>query len=378
MLSETQRQRLWLAVIVFLVVLISILHYTTSTTRWQYHLIYMQSYFIPILIAAFQFGIKGGVGTSVAISAIYLPHIMLQWGGLIDTNLMRFLQIILFNIVGFIMGLQSQREKEEKKRYQETAHELENSLNLLRSQSEKLEEMEEQLRLADRLAVVGELTASLAHEVRNPLGAIRGAVEILRDEMPSNEHSAEFFQILIDETNRLNAVVENYLSFSRKQQEMKSRVDVREIIRNVRNLLAARGRKEKIVFNLDLGDKPLLIDADPGQIRQILVNLALNAIQAMPSGGAITIQAGICGQPAESGKPETVHSKAYISIRDDGSGIPEGEVENIFKPFYTTKTDGTGLGLAIVKRIVEQNKWRISVESVPGKGTQFKLDIPLA
>ncbi len=377
-MSETQRQRLWLAVIVFLMVLISILHYTTSTSRWQYHLIYMQGYFIPILIAAFQFGVKGGLGTSAAISAIYLPHIMLQWGGLIDTNLMRFLQIVLFNIVGFIMGLQSQREKAEKERYQRTAHELENSLNLLRSQSEKLEEMEEQLRLADRLAVVGELTASLAHEVRNPLGAIRGAVEILRDEMPSAEHSAEFFQILIDETNRLNAVVENYLSFSRKQQEMKSRVDVREIIRNVRNLLAARGRKEKIVFNLALEDKPLLIDADPGQIRQILVNLALNAIQAMPSGGAITIQAEICSQPAEPGKPETIHSNACISIRDEGSGIPEGEVENIFKPFYTTKTDGTGLGLAIVKRIVEQNKWRISVESVLGKGTQFKLDIPLA
>ena len=167
------------SVIILLVIIISVLHYTTPTMNWQYHLVYMQSYFIPILIAAFQFGIRGGLGVAIAVSILYLPHIMLHWGGLVENNLLRFIQIVLYNVIGFLTGLKAQREMEETTKYKNAADQLENSLNTVKHQSDTLAELEEQLRQTDRLAVIGELTSSLAHEVRNPLGSIRGAVEII-------------------------------------------------------------------------------------------------------------------------------------------------------------------------------------------------------
>ncbi len=378
-MNNRNSQIVWVTLIALLVVVISVLHYTTSTMKWQYHLIYMQAYFIPIIIAAFQFGIRGGLGTAVIISLIYFPHIMLQWGGLVDTNLMRFLQIVLFNIIGYVTGLKAQQERNEKERYQRTAEELERSLNLLRRQSEKLEEAEEQLRLADRLAVIGELTASLAHEMRNPLGSIRGAVEILRDELPAQSKTSEFFQILIQETERLNGVVENYLHFTRKQKLQTSRFNISEVLQNVRALLMPRTRRNRVNIELDTPAEPLQMDGDINDFRQVAVNLILNAIQAMPAGGTIWIHAS---GPESGGKavfPDSDNKPRFvIRIKDEGSGIPTSEAEKIFQPFYTTKSNGTGLGLAIVKRIVEKNHWQIRIESEVGKGAEFILGIPRA
>lgn len=381
--GKKHNEYFWPVIIVLLVLIISILHYSTSTHRWQYHLIFMQSYFIPILIAAFQYGIKGGLGTAVAVSLIYLPHIMLQWGGLAENNLMRFLQIVLFNVIGYLTGLKAEKEKEEKNRFQKTAEELRLSLNLLKERSEKLEELEEKLRQTDRLALVGELTASMAHEVRNPLGSIRGTVEILQDELPENARNSEFFQILLQETERLNRVVENFLSISRKQSTQKSIFDLREVIQNVNLLLRSRVRKAGIDVRLQLPNFPFTVEAIADHWRQVLLNLLLNAIQAMPDGGEIIVrlEKNLLKQDvAESseGKNKTRAEEGCLIIQDQGSGMPREVVRQIFQPFYTTKPEGTGLGLAIVKRIIEKNRWRIEVDSQAGSGTKFLLCFPLA
>lgn len=379
---RNQKQWIWWLVIGIMVAVVSLLHYNTPTMKWQYHLIYMQSYFIPILLAAFQFGVRGGLGTAAAVSLIYFPHIMLQWGGLVETNLMRYLQIGLFNIIGYLTGLKAQKEMEEKNRYQKTADELRESLELLKSQSEKLDEMEEQLRMADRLAVVGELTASLAHEVRNPLGSIQGTVEILRDELPLNEQNSEFFQILIEETNRLSSVVENYLGFSRKQRHEVSRFDIREITQNVRVLLENRARKEGVSIQVDQPESSIMLEADPNQLRQIFVNLVLNSLQAMEEGGKITLQARVEVNPEIREKfvdfPPHTDAVLVVSVKDEGPGIPPADLEKIFHPFYTTKANGTGLGLAIVKRTVERNRWQMEVHSQSGKGATFTIYIPIS
>lgn len=368
----------WIATITLMLAVISGLHYTTSTMRWQYHLIYMESYFIPILIAAFQFGVKGGLSTSVAISLIYFPHVMLQWGGLVETNLMRFIQIALFNIIGYLTGLKAQAEKEEKLRYQHTAEELRESLQLLKKQSETLSEFEEQLRLADRLAVVGELTASLAHEVRNPLGAIRGAAEILQEELPEEHRKSEFFQILIEETGRLSEVLENYLSFTRRQKHRLSEFNFAEVVQSAIQLLGYGARKSHIHCDLQLPEEPILLHGDPNHLRQILVNLMLNSIQAMPNGGRISISAEILDQKqAETASPNSPPHRLLVTIRDQGVGIEAEKLKDIFKPFYTTKSNGSGLGLAIVKRLAEANHWKIDVCSEPGKGTDFYLTLPM-
>ncbi|HID38074.1 MAG TPA: sensor histidine kinase [Calditrichaeota bacterium] len=354
----------WIIFIAALVLVISFLHYNTSTQKWQYHLIYMQAYFIPIILAAFQFGVRGGLGTAMAVSVLYLPHIMLQWGGLVENNLMRFSQIILFNVVGYITGLKAQGERVEKERYQRTAKKLEEALAEQKRQSEQISDMEQQLRAADRLAIVGELTASLAHEVRNPLGSIRGAVEIIRDAVPDAVKKMEFFDILIKETKRLNEVVENYLRIAKKQPQHIHFFDLREELNNIIIMVSAQARKLKVQIETKLPRSPIRIKGDTGQFWQVALNIILNALQSMPFGGKLFIgleqtEKGIC-----------------FTVKDEGTGIPEEKLRKIFKPFFTTKQNGTGLGLAIVKRIADENKWKILVNSAAGKGTQVEIILP--
>ena len=375
-IMNNRSQIYWWLAIAIMVISITILHYTTPTMLWQYHLIFMQSYFIPILVAAFRFGISGGLGTALAVSCLYLPHVMLQWGGLIEANLMRFLQIILFNVVGFVTGLLAQREMREKERFQYTARELEINLKKLHHQSDKLMRLEEQLRQYDRLAVVGALAASLAHEVRNPLGSIRGAVEILRDALPLKARKSEFLQILIDETERLNRVVENYLNFSGPKKQEDKKYDVREVMQNANMMLANNLAKQGIQLIPHLPELPLYVKGDSNQLWQILMNLLINAYQAMDKGGTITMAAQYLEKSSqnEMGKDsqETVHP-IRINIRDQGRGISPDDMKKIFKPFYSTKADGTGLGLAIVKRICDENRWEIQVQSTPDQGTEVQL-----
>ncbi len=355
------------AIITVLVVFITTLHYSTPTMKWQYHLIYMQSYFIPILLAALWFGIKGGLGTAIAVSLLYFPHVMLQWGGLRESNLMRFLQMVLFLVIGYLTGWKAQREAEEKERYQEAARRLEKSLQKLREQSEQLKELEEQMRQTDRLAVVGELTASLAHEVRNPLGSIRGAVEILQDELPEAQKNSRFFRILIQETERLSAVVENYLSLARHPRRSHQILDLREVVQNAVLLLNHRARKGGVSLRTHLPQELVSILGDTNQLMHLLVNLVLNAIHATPQGKEVRVEL-----------TNRADRRVELCVSDQGSGIPEKEVEKLFRPFFTTKPNGTGLGLAIVKRIAEQNQWEIQVENNPEGGACFRVIFPRA
>ncbi|HGY55703.1 MAG TPA: sensor histidine kinase [Caldithrix abyssi] len=366
MQDNNQKKIHWIILIAFLVLVISLLHYNTSTQKWQYHLIYMQAYFIPIILAAFQFGIRGGLGTALVISVIYLPHIMLQWGGLVENNLMRFLQIILFNVMGYLTGLKAQGEREEKERYQQAAKKLEEALAEQKRQLERISGMEQQLRAADRLSIVGELTASLAHEVRNPLGSIRGAVEIIRDAVPDNVKNLEFFDILIQETNRLSQVVESYLRFAKKQTQNIREYDLRDELNNIITMIKSQARKHNIEVKVHLSSDPIIMRGDAGHFWQVALNIFLNAIQAMPLGGRLIVEL----------KPSS--EKIRFSVKDEGTGISQDKINSIFKPFFTTKKEGTGLGLAIVKRIADENNWQISVHSEVGKGTQVDILIPIS
>jgi len=356
----------WILVTSLLIVIISVLHFNTPTEMWHYHLVYMQCYFIPIVLGAFRFGVKGGLGTAIVISLIYLPHIMFQHGGLIETNLMRFLQIALFNIIGYLIGIKAQKESEEKTRYKNAADKLEKSLKTVKDQSNKLHELEDQLRQVDRLSVIGELTASLAHEIRNPLGSIRGAVEILRDGVQDENRKSEFFQILIDDTERMNTILENYLNYSKRKKQRDSEYIIQE---------------KRIDLELEIPGDPVRLRGDPNDLWQILMNLILNAIQAIDSGGKIKIN--IIEEILTSEKKmyynieDTSQNYLILIISDNGPGIPDKEKIYIFKPFYSTKASGSGLGLAIVKRIVDNNHWIINVNSELGTGTEFVVIIPI-
>ena len=277
----------------------------------------------------------------------------------------KLLEVILFNVVGILSGVLVTHQARERRRYEHTAIQLDRTLGELEIQSKRLIETEENLRVADRLAVLGELTASLAHEVRNPLGSIRGAANLLADDKLATDEKHEIALILRQEVDRINQVVETYLGAARSNAKTKDAFELTEIINAVKNLLTEKIRKQNITFSLRLPSEPVQLTMDMNQLYQILLNILLNAMDAMDAGGTITLTA------------RTRQNVLRITITDDGEGMSPEILEQIWNTFFTTKPNGTGLGLPIVQRLVKENDGRIKLESTLGQGTTVHLELPL-
>jgi signal transduction histidine kinase len=205
----------------------------------------------------------------------------------------------------------------------------------------------------------------MAHEIRNPLGSIRGTAEILQDGIDPADKRYEFTRILIKEVDRLNRVVEDFLRFARPAPVERGRFDVNEALREVLTLTRQPALKNAVHTELAAGAVPPL-PGDREQLKQAFLNLVLNALQAMHEGGTLVI-----GTEMDAGQ-------LRIRFADTGQGIPKENLERIFNPFFTTRQEGTGLGLAITHRIVQGHGGRIEVQSVLGEGTTFTVVLPLA
>jgi signal transduction histidine kinase len=366
----------WIVIIGLLIIFVAILHYMTPVDLHHLHDLFRVFFYIPIILAAFRYQLKGGLISAAAVLVIYYPHVAFQWGGDFLYNFSRFLQMVMYMVIGIVTGILARRERNERLLYQQAASKLERSYEQLKGQSEKLTEIEDQLRHSERLSVLGELSASLAHEVRNPLGSIWGVVEILQDKFKNEHNVSEFMEILVKEVKRLNDVVENYLNLARKTKPVLKSCNLFEIVQSVIFLLNSKARKHNINLNIDSPDQQIFIKADENQLRQILINLILNSITSISASGSITIKAEI-----ESAKPAAGDDLnlqlVNLSVIDNGRGIKKEMIDKICKPFYTTKEEGTGIGLSIVKRIADQNKWKIKVTSKLNHGTTITLIIPL-
>jgi len=354
-----------LVIIVILVAVITSLHYLTSTTMHQFHDIYRRLYYVPIILGGLWFAVRGGLSTAVLVSVVYAPHVLLQWGHWPGTELEQYLEILLYNVIGLLTGLLSHREHEQKMRYQKTSERLEDSYVKLRSQADQLLEIEEQLRRADRLSALGELSAGMAHEIRNPLGAIRGTAEIIRDGIDKQDKRYEFAEILVKEVDRLDGVVRDFLNFARPADTGQNSVPVCDAIREVIVLTRQQAIKNKVSINFNPDENSGQVSGDFEHYKQAFLNLVLNALQVMPDGGQLDIT---CLQN---------DNFVCISFADNGPGIPQELHDRIFNPFYTTRNDGTGLGLAITHRIVDSHGGKLTVESSPGDGATFIVELPL-
>ncbi|MEE4311118.1 MAG: ATP-binding protein [candidate division KSB1 bacterium] len=368
--TNISSEKKWVIAISAMIIVIAIMHYITPVQLHHLHELYRVFFYLPIIFAAFIFQLRGGLISALIVIIIYMPHVVFQWGGAFLHNLGRFLEMIMYLAVGLVAGIISDREKRERLRYQRAATELEDSYAALKTQSEKLSGMEEQLRTSERLSLLGELSASLAHEVRNPLGSIWGAVEILQEKLRGNPEHTEFLSILVKEVKRLNKVVENYLSLGRQPNIDIQRLDLKDVINSILFLFQLRTVQKNIELKTDLPERNILVRGDENQLRQILTNLLLNAIAAIGESGSITLRL----EEMDNG----MHHKAAVklSVSDSGSGISKEELNNIFTPFYTTRKAGTGLGLSIVKRIADQYKWKLEISSTPGTGTTISLIMP--
>jgi two-component system, NtrC family, sensor histidine kinase HydH len=233
----------------------------------------------------------------------------------------------------------------------------------------------QQMKERDRLAALGEMAAGLAHEIRNPLAAIKGATEYLDPgKLPSDDR--EFLEIIVEEVNRLNGVVTQFLDYSRPLKAATAPGDVNEILQRTFKLLQGQF-PPSVEIALDLGGSLPRVACDPEQLKQVFLNLALNAVQAMPQGGRLTVTTRHARDELALWRDAPFRSDTVeIRFRDTGPGIPDGASENVFVPFFTTKEKGTGLGLAICQRIVKAHQGVIAASSPQGGGAEFVISLP--
>jgi len=233
----------------------------------------------------------------------------------------------------------------------------------------------QQMKERDRLAAIGEMSAGLAHEIRNPLAAIKGAIQYLDPQkLPADDR--EFLEIIVEEVNRLNGVVTQFLDYSRPLKPALASADVNDLLSRTFRLLGP-AVPAGIELTVSLGEDVPRVQCDAEQLKQVFINLAQNAFQAMPKGGRLEVFTTVSRDDLAfwregARRPDVVE----VHFRDGGAGIPEEARERIFVPFYTTKEKGTGLGLAICQRIIKAHQGSIQVRSPPGEGAEFIIALP--
>jgi signal transduction histidine kinase len=239
-------------------------------------------------------------------------------------------------------------------------------ISRLNTANRQVEEMHKtELQQADHLATAGEMAASIAHEIKNPLAGILGAIQVLDSEIPAGDSRKEVMEEIVVQLERMNHAVNDLLSYARPSPPLFEDVNIQEIIEKTLSLLSHQVRGGRITIVREFLAEPVKVRADRKMIQQLVWNIALNGIQAMESGGVLTVS--MTRQP----------SILLIEIRDTGRGIPEEHRARVFKPFFTTKHKGTGLGLAISRRIAEQHHGTLELKRIVDEGTVVLIQLPI-
>lgn len=238
-------------------------------------------------------------------------------------------------------------------------------------------ELEEAVRQADRLSSLGALAAGLAHEIKNPLGGIKGAVQLLEMEFPENEDLREYIRVMLKEVHRVDGIVEELLALASPGRLKLSKVNVNRVLSDIVLLQRRASDASPVTIQqyFDPSIPPIL--ADEALLTQLFLNLIKNAREAVDEDGVVKVTSRILADYSMTQKGERRARVVAIDIADSGPGIPSEVQENLFTPFFTTKSKGTGLGLAICQKIVSEHRGMIKVDSHPSRGTVFTVMLPL-
>ena len=316
---------------------------------------------LPVVSAATVSSLAGTMIFTAMAGGAYLSFLLfLDWEkfvlerpeieGLIQRVVCLFMVGNLTNVLAAALRVQSEKHRRTAERLAEA--------------NRQVTEAHEAVRRSDRLAALGQLTAGLAHELRNPLGTIKASAEMLGQQLrEENEVAREVAGFISTEVDRTNSLVTRFLQFARPVQLRLETADVSHLLD--RAIAAAQREAPEIAIykNYALEIPPFPLDAE--LMERVFYNLALNAAQATPPGGTVTVKTRTAGRTAE------------IAVIDRGVGIDSKQMKDIFNPFFTTKPQGVGLGLAIVAKIVDEHGGKIAVESEPGKGSIFCVSLPM-
>lgn len=239
-------------------------------------------------------------------------------------------------------------------------------------------ELEEDLKRTDRLAMVGTLAAGLAHEIRNPLGGIKGAAQLLKRSLDRGSPLLEFANIMIREVDRVDKLIEQLLDLSRPAKLELAPVNIHEVLDDVLLLETQAAEEPSIIVKKRFDPSLPPIRGDRAQLTQVFLNFVKNAVQAMNGSGALTVTTRVETDFHIRGEGNHRSRLIWVDIEDEGVGIKEEDLPHIFSPFFSTKHSGTGLGLAVCYRIVKEHGGLIRVESVEGKGTTFRISLVVA
>ena len=238
---------------------------------------------------------------------------------------------------------------------------------------ERLRQNERMFR-AEQLAMMGQFAAGIAHELRNPLTAIRSTIQYLENEFDPGTDQKKLAHDILDEVDRLNNIVGHLLSLAQPAESNPEEIDLcQEIVRCV-SFIEAKAKSQKVVLKTDFEEDLPKLRFDPTELRQVLLNIMMNGLQAMSEGGTLLIEVSYSAE----GAPDTVpDGRILIRVEDEGDGIPAGLRQRVFDPFFTTKTGGTGLGLAICNSIVKRYNGEIWIEGAGGGGTEVRISLPI-
>lgn len=306
------------------------------------HAVHGRFCYVPIVIATAWFGLRGGLYTTLFISAAILPYIFnsaVEEHALAD----EITEIVFYFAIALLAGGLLERELRSRK---------------------KAEEMRLQLERSHKMSLVGQIAAGMAHEIKNPLASIKGAVEILCEDGTSEKDKTEFKAIVLKEVKRINASVSDFLEFARPGETTLAALNLADTVRSSLKQVQPQAMKRRIKINSRIED-PVMTNGDEEKIHQVMLNLLLNAVDATPDQSVIRVDLH-----AEA-------MEAIISIEDSGPGINKDDVSRVFEPFFTTKSAGTGLGLAIAKSIVERHDGHIKLENMDSGGAKAEIKLQL-
>jgi two-component system, NtrC family, sensor histidine kinase HydH len=359
----TAAERAWkLAVVGGSLAVIAVLHVASDPMQHGLHDVLFKTTYVPLILAGWWFHLRGGVATSGVMSAFAVVHYVTQlsahaahgghpaWSIAVD--------VLLYNVVAFTTGLLSQRRDQALERAETQARENEGNARALL-------QAEEAMRRSERLRALGELAAGMAHEIRNPLGGIRGAAEVLVKPQTRPEARAEFGKLLQEEVTRLDRVVGNFLDFARPPVAEVARVRPAEVVDSVCLLLAAESRRRNVATE-NAVDRDVEVRADADLLRQILLNLCLNAVQAQDDGGLVRVTA------------TRGDGRVVLDVADRGPGVAADLLGRLFDPYVTGRAGGSGLGLPIAARLAETMAGGVELASTGAGGSVFRVTLPAA
>ncbi len=349
-----------------MVAIIGMLHYLTPGYMILFHDTYRRLSYFPIAIGAILYGLPGGLIIALLSCLSFVPHLLMFWFQGPQAYYSELSEIFFYLAAGLVIGLISSRENKLREKYQQLSEKLAGSYQRLHDQATRLVQAEKKLGQARKLSSLGHVSASLAHEIKNPLASIKGAAEILADEVGPSHPKHEFIEIMRSEISRLNNSVDEVLAYCRGQQTLnKDRLEpLVDILDKVILLLAPQIREKSIDLTCERTGATSMIQVEEAAMIQVLVNIILNAVDAVPKKGKIRI----CHTQEPKG--------CRIDVADNGPGIPSEKFEKIFESFVTFKEGGTGLGLSITRKVIERLGGTIGVGCSDMGGALFSVFLP--